>query len=294
MDVKVKICGMTNPTDVRVAMAAGADLLGFIFFPKSPRHVTPERVRDILAAAGPGQVGVLTVGVFVNESPQTIAQILDFCELDLAQLHGEEPPAMLGLEDGSAEASAVNSPAREATGPGDSHQPLPRLGSRQPVLPLDWQVADKPGRAGGTGRARGAEEEGQLLVYGRVYKALRPRSPEEATALARRYALPPYLRAGGRLPAFLLDAYHPQRRGGTGKTGDWRLASSLASQYPLLLAGGLNPTNVARAVHTVHPWGVDVASGVEETPGQKDHAALRAFVAAAKEMGRTQLQANSQ
>jgi phosphoribosylanthranilate isomerase len=269
MDVKVKICGMTNLADVRAAMAAGADLLGFIFFPKSPRHVTPERVRDILAAAGPGQVGVLTVGVFVNESPQTIAQILDFCRLDVAQLHGEEPPAMLGLEDSSAEALAVN-----------------------PLAPGLRQPLSRPGP--GTGRdrePRRADElpadvgEGRSLVYGRAYKALRLNSPEEATALARRYALPPDLRAGGRLPAFLLDAYHPHQRGGTGKIGDWRLASSLASQYPLLLAGGLNPTNVARAVQTVQPWGVDVASGVEESPGQKDHAALRAFVAAARQLG---------
>jgi phosphoribosylanthranilate isomerase len=72
-------------------------------------------------------------------------------------------------------------------------------------------------------------------------------------------------------------------RGGTGQTGDWRLATLLADQYPLLLAGGLTPANVAQAVHTVHPWGVDVASGVEELPGQKDHGALRAFVAAVRD-----------
>lgn len=259
MDVKVKICGMTNTADVRAAMAAGADLLGFIFFRKSPRHVTPERVRDILAAAEPGQVGVTTVGVFVNESPQTVAQVLDFCGLDVAQLHGEEPPAVLGLEDSSAETLGVKPPT-----PGLRQQ------AREP------RAADELPADG---------EEGRSLVYGRAYKALRPSSPEEATALARRYALPPDLQAGGRLPAFLLDAYHPHRRGGTGRTGDWRLASSLATQYPLLLAGGLNPTNVARAVQTVQPWGVDVASGVEESPGQKDHAALRAFVAAAKQLG---------
>jgi phosphoribosylanthranilate isomerase len=259
MDVKVKICGMTNLADVRAAMAAGTDLLGFIFFFRSPRYVTPERVRDILAAAEPGQVGVTTVAVFVNESPQTIAQILDFCRLDVAQLHGEEPPAVLGLEDSSAGALAAKHPT--------------------------------PGLRQRTSELRGADElhadveEGRSLVHGRAYKALRPNSPEEAKVQARRYALPPDFRAGGRLPAFLLDAYHPHRRGGTGKTSDWRLASSLASQYPLLLAGGLNPTNVARAVQTVQPWGVDVASGVEESPGRKDHAALRAFVAAAKQLG---------
>jgi phosphoribosylanthranilate isomerase len=222
MDVKVKICGTTNLVDAQKAMTAGADLLGFVFFPNSPRYVTPERVRDILVAAEPGRMGVRTVGVFVNEPPQAIAQILSFCGLDLAQLHGEESPEALGLEE----------------------SPSP--------------------------------------VRGRAYKALRPHSTEEAMGLAHRYALPTSFRAQGHLPAFLLDAYHPRLRGGTGETGDWDLASSLASQYPLLLAGGLTPTNVAQAVRFVQPWGVDVASGVEETPGQKDHTALHAFVAAAK------------
>jgi phosphoribosylanthranilate isomerase len=160
--------------------------------------------------------------------------VLDFCGLDLAQLHGEEPPAMLGLADGSSESLARH------------------------------------------------EEEDPKGVRGRAYKALRPCSYDEAAALAGRYALPQDLREGGRLPAFLLDAYHPQLRGGTGKTGDWSLASRLASQYPILLAGGLDPSNVAQAVQTVRPWGVDVASGVEASPGQKDHAAMRAFVVAAK------------
>jgi len=230
MDVKVKICGITNAADARGAVAAGADMLGFIFFPKSPRYVTPERVRTILAAKEHARVlthvKVLTVGVFVNESPETVAQVLRFCGLDLAQLHGEEAPATLGLEGGP-------SPLR-----------------------------------------------------GRAYKALRPRTPEEAANLAHQYALPVRLRGEGRFPAFLIDAYHPGRRGGTGVTGDWDLASSLSSQYPLLLAGGLTPSNVAQAVRSVQPWGVDVASGVEDSPGHKDHAALRAFVAAAKAIQR--------
>jgi phosphoribosylanthranilate isomerase len=242
MVVKVKVCGLTNLDDVRAAVAAGADMLGFIFFPGSPRYVPPETVREIIHAlntplradqrrtttdrvAGSGRSSlvisrssaVVTVGVFVNESPQTVAHILDFCGLDLAQLHGEEPPAALG----------------------DS-------------------------------------------LRGRVYKALRPRSLDEALDLAGRYALPPSLRGEGRLPALILDAYHPHLRGGTGEAGDWGLAAALAGQYPLLLAGGLSPANVAGAVRTVHPWGVDVSSGIESAPGQKDHVALRAFVVAAK------------
>lgn len=225
MDVKVKVCGITNRSDAQEAVAAGADLLGFIFFPKSPRWVMPEQVREILGATK--HANVLRVGVFVNESAGYIAQVMDFCGLDLAQLHGEEPPAMLGL------------------GEGETHKP-------------------------------------QSPLRGRAYKALRPSSLEEALVLTLRYALPPPGQGQDVLPSFLLDAYHPELRGGTGQTGDWQLAASLARQHPLLLAGGLTPANVARAVRIVRPWGVDVASGVEKAPGQKDHAALRAFITAAK------------
>jgi phosphoribosylanthranilate isomerase len=80
----------------------------------------------------------------------------------------------------------------------------------------------------------------------------------------------------------LIDAFHPNLLGGTGATGDWQLAARLAPSYRLLLAGGLNPDNVAVAVNQVVPWGVDVGSGVEAAPGRKDHARLRAFVARAK------------
>ena len=176
MDIKVKICGITNLVDAQKAMAAGADLLGFILFPKSPRYVSPEQVRDVLVAAEPGRMGVRTVGVFVNEPPQAIAQILSFCGLDLAQLHGEESPESLGLE------------------------------------------------------------ESQSPVRGRAYKALRPRSPEEATGLANRYALPTSFRQFTSTCTFISTATIkasscfrdcssalPSRRCCTSK--NWRIAS---------------------------------------------------------------------
>ena len=221
MALKVKICGLTNLADAQAALAAGADMLGFIFFPKSPRYVPPERAQEIIQALKFDYTPPVTVGVFVNESSVAVGQILDFCGLDLAQLHGEEPPKI---------------------------------------------VTDD--------------------LRGRSYKALRPRSLNEALDLASRYALASSLRSiprgEDRQPALLVDAYHPSLRGGTGETGNWVLAAALAGRYPLLLAGGLCPANVVEAVHAVRPWGVDVSSGVESAPGQKDHAAVRAFVAAAK------------
>lgn len=112
-------------------------------------------------------------------------------------------------------------------------------------------------------------------LRGRAFAAVRPRPGEmlDYAALAR---------FGPHEPAFLLDAYVPGAYGGTGVTGDWDQAAVAARQYPLFLAGGLTPENVAAAVAAVQPWGVDVASGVEAAPGIKDPARVRAFVAQAK------------
>lgn len=216
----VKICGLTNLDDAEAAVEAGADLLGFILYEKSPRYVDPRTAASIVgalksAAHAASHPLPLCVGVFVNPSMEQAVKVLNHCGLDLAQLHGEESPEFLA-----------------ASG-----------------------------------------------IAGRSFKAVRPRSLDEAEMDAARFAaLSP---AAG--PDLLVDAYHPALRGGAGEVGDWRLAAGLASRYRLLLAGGLTPSNVAEAVRQVRPWGVDVASGVESAPGRKDHAALRAFIATAKE-----------
>ena len=95
MAVKIKVCGLTNLADAQAALNAGADLLGFIFYPKSPRHVSTSQAADIIASLQKNGKIVKTVGVFVNQSPQDIAAIMQTCGLDLAQLHGEEKPTML-------------------------------------------------------------------------------------------------------------------------------------------------------------------------------------------------------
>jgi len=104
-----------------------------------------------------------------------------------------------------------------------------------------------------------------------AYKALGVASAKDVAAAAR---------YGGE--EVLLDARVPGAPGGTGVAFDWSLAVALAKERRLILAGGLRPENVAEAVRRVQPWGVDVASGVESSPGVKDEAAMRAFVAAAK------------
>ncbi|MCS6849024.1 MAG: phosphoribosylanthranilate isomerase [Anaerolineae bacterium] len=217
----VKICGITNLDDALCAIDAGADLLGFIFYAKSPRAVTPDAAREIVAGIrgwhakverlglGSGELGVKCVGVFVNESPAHMLRVLDDVGLDYAQLSGDESPDDLAA------------------------------------------------------------------MGGRAYKAIRAWS-DACAAFAQ---VPLTTR---HLPDLLLDANHATLYGGSGQRADESLATRLARRYRLLLAGGLTPDNVADAIRTIRPWGVDVASGVEASPGKKDHAKVRAFIAAAK------------
>lgn len=112
-----------------------------------------------------------------------------------------------------------------------------------------------------------------------VLKAIRVRPGESVEAVERRIA--PYF-DGDPVPfAFLLDTYHPRAAGGTGHVFDWSIAATLARDYPIVLAGGLRPDNVAQAIEIVRPFGVDVSSGIE-VAGRKDPQAMRAFVAAAR------------
>jgi len=196
--IKIKICGLTHIDDALQACACGADALGLVFYEKSPRCVTREQARAIVAALPPF---VTTVGLFVNEDPETVREIVDFCGLDVIQLHGDEGP------------DACFFPPR------------------------------------------------------RVLKALRVRGAESLAGVER-FAV----------AALLLDAWHPDSYGGTGQLGDWKLAARLAAERPVILAGGLNPQNVAEAIRQVRPYGVDVSSGVESSPGRKDPARVAAFI----------------
>lgn len=224
-DVRVKICGITNFQDAQVALEAGADYLGFILYPKSPRYIPPEQIHELLLAIGDWRSGngATTsqslvpnphfIGVFVNETVERIAETLAFTGLDYAQLHGDEPPEFLPL------------------------------------------------------------------LRGKAFKALRPAGAEGALETAARFA--PLGVDNG--PQLLIDAYDPAAYGGTGKRADWGVAADLARRYPrLLLSGGLTPHNVAQAIAAVRPWAVDVSSGVEVTPGRKDHDAVRAFIRAVR------------
>lgn len=212
---KVKICGITNLEDALVAVEAGADFLGFIMYPASKRYLTAESLRAITAELKQQADCPKLVGVFVDDPAETVAEVMALCQLDLAQLSGEEPPAVIG----------------------DPQSPL----------------------------------------YGRSYKALRPTSLAEAEADAEWYTVPNPVNGS---PTLQMDTYHPTLKGGTGETADWRIAAKLARMTPgFMLAGGLNPENVGEAIRVVRPFAVDVASGVERTPRQKDHQKIREFIA---------------
>ena len=198
---KIKICGIKNVTNALAAMDAGADLIGFNFYPKSPRYIDVGRCRDIMYVMR--RYGHITyVGVFVNSSVEEIYATMETCGLSLAQLHGDETPEILSA------------------------------------------------------------------LHGKAFKAFRG-VPVDVNGFVR-----------SESPGLLVDAAVKGVYGGSGVTADWSAAAELAKRYPLLLAGGLTPENVADAVRQVKPWGVDTASGVESTPGEKDASKMKAFVRA--------------
>ncbi len=110
--------------------------------------------------------------------------------------------------------------------------------------------------------------------------------PEQVAALAPRTIKAMRVRSAAgverlsdyRAAAYLLDAYHPTKLGGTGETWDWELAAAAKRYGPVILAGGLTPDNVAAAIERVQPYAVDVSSGVEAAPGIKDHQKVQRFI----------------
>jgi phosphoribosylanthranilate isomerase len=195
----VKFCGITRRDDAWCAADLGAHAVGFVFWPRSPRAVSPDEARAIAATLPPF---VQRVGVFVDAGGDDMRAIADLVGLDVIQLHGDET-----LE------AALQAPRK---------------------------VVKALGKAAGDllAAAAGWPEEVMLLV----------------------------------------DAVAPEARGGTGARADWTTAAVLARRRRIVLAGGLAPENVEAGIAAVGPYAVDVSSGVEVSPGRKDHGRMRAFV----------------
>jgi phosphoribosylanthranilate isomerase len=130
----------------------------------------------------------------------------------------------------------------------------------------------------------GAESPSTVTdLHPAAFKALRPRSLPEAQAALQTYAgVWTTNKKDALIPHLLIDAYHPQQKGGTGARTDTAIAHWLAARCRMMLAGGLSPHNVASAIADIHPWGVDVSSGVERATGRKDHDQIHAFVRAVR------------
>jgi phosphoribosylanthranilate isomerase len=209
-EVRVKICGLRTVADVQAVAAAGAAYAGFVFYPKSPRHLTLAEAAVLALAAPPG---LAKVALTVDADDAALDALIEAVPLDMLQLHGHESPARV------AEVRA-------------------RYGL--PVM-----------------KAVGVADEGDLAV------------------------LLEYSLAADQI---LLDAKPPKGAdlpGGNGLAFDWRLVAQRRWLRPWMLAGGLTAENVAEAVRLTHARQVDVSSGVESAPGQKDAAKIAAFVRAA-------------
>jgi len=193
---KIKICGIKTVTDALAAMDAGADLIGFNFYPKSPRYIEKETCAKITSVLKREHSNIKLVGVFVNSSVEEVKYILDTCSLDLAQLHGDETPEMV---------EAFN---------------------------------------------------------GKAFKAIRLSAQSAETSVY------PFLKSV-TIPAFLIDAAVKGVYGGSGVTADWSAAAELAKKYPLLLAGGLTPENVADAVWQVKPWAWMLPLALNQARGRR-------------------------
>jgi phosphoribosylanthranilate isomerase len=196
----VKICGITNEDDALLSIAMGADALGFMFAP-STRQIAPQRVFDITRRLPPE---ILTVGVFRDEHPTRILDIVNRSGVRAVQLHGHETPAVLD----------------------------------EVAAQVRWVI--KAFSAGSTDARRANSFATDLI---------------------------------------LVDASSP----GSGKVFDWSLVDEIPGGQRLILAGGLTPDNVAHAVERVRPWGVDVSTGVESSPGKKDAIKVKNFIQRARQ-----------
>jgi phosphoribosylanthranilate isomerase len=208
MPTRVKICGITRWEDAELAVKLGAAALGFNFYRPSPRYITPEAARAIIAKLPPM---ITAVGVFADErDAENVARVALQAHVTVVQLHGPEFPPL----------------------------------------------------------------EGTLADFTRI------------RAVAVRHGFRPETLQGLRGDAFLLDAFDAELLGGTGKIFNWALVGEASRFGTIILAGGLTPENVRQAIREVRPFAVDVASGVECSPGMKDAGKLQAFFAEVRRVDR--------
>lgn len=205
---KIKICGLSTPETVTSAIEHGADFIGLVFYPPSPRHVEIE-VAKYLTSQVPDNVEI--VGLFVNPNDQTLLEVLNDVPLSMIQLHGGERPE----------------------------------------------------------RVREIKETFNLPVM----KAVPIEHKEDLESITQYEDVADWL---------LFDAKGKELPGGNGIAFDWSILKDYSGSKPWMLAGGLTPDNVAEALKVLSSDAVDVSSGVESTPGQKDPHKIESFLKCVK------------
>ena len=205
----IKICGITQAQDALQAAELGADAIGVVLYPKSPRAVSVDALADIVANV-PERVTV--VALFVNPEVDLVRQVLATGTVDLLQFHGDESAKFC-------------------------------------------EQFDMP-----------------------YMKAVAVKADSDLQSALAAYVTAQYI---------LLDSYDPIMHGGTGNTFDWGKVAELTErqQARLVLAGGLTPANVSEAIEIVHPFGVDVSSGVEASKGIKEFNKMKLFIEGVRASG---------
>lgn len=219
-NLQIKICGIKTRQTLDVVLSQNADMVGFMHFEKSPRHIGLEQMRDLISRTknyvpenSVSKKQTQSVVVLVNPSMALIEEIVTL-EPNFIQLHGNESPDFV----------------------------------REIITRKEQKVM-------------------KVLSVGAVEDLTRAHD---------------YLSVGASL---LLDAKPPKgasRPGGLGEVFDWNILQALDGDVDFMLSGGLDPHNVAKAIAATHPHGIDVSSGVESAPGQKDHDKIKQFIANAR------------
>jgi len=194
--IRTKICGITRLEDALTSVRYGANALGFNFYEKSPRYISPDKALDIINQLPPF---VSVVGLFVNDSYDKIKKITNMCGFRTIQLHGDESPDFCSK-----------------------------------------------------------------FKSNRVIKALRIKQESDLENI-KKYDVCGYI----------LDSFSPDTYGGTGLSFDWNVLGKIDSAKNIIVAGGINPDNIEHLLRTVVPYGVDICSGVELSPGVKDEKLIR-------------------